>query len=129
MAQNEALRQKQLGIEESRKEQIKGINKVNALLARNSASGLDANSLTNQYGYSDILKESEINSGLIKKEYDLAASEYFNKASSYFNEANINNSSYNQSLFNNAVNALGKTTKVATDWYVNSREEAKHDYI
>ena len=87
-AQNEALRQKQMGIEKSRIEKIAGMQKMNNKIAKDSASGFDLNSLTNQYNYSDILSSSDESAKNIQNEYNQAAENYFRTANSYLNEAN-----------------------------------------
>ena len=46
-AQNEALRQKQIGIDEARLEKIKGMQKLNSQIAKNSANGFSDASSSN----------------------------------------------------------------------------------
>lgn len=122
-AQNEALRQKQLGIDSARLEKIEGIRAANILKAQNSATGLDVSSQTSKYSYEDVYQQADINANLARKEYDLNSSAYFRQANNYLNEVNNYQKSYNNALFNNALNALGKTQKVAEEWYDKKTEE------
>ena len=122
VAQDEAMRQKQLGIEKSRLEKISGLQEVNKLKAQNSASGLDAMSQTNTLNYQDALNLSKINANSTKKEYDSQADSYFDQAHSYLNQAQTYQKQYNQSLFDYSLNALGKLGRVSNDWYGNRKE-------
>lgn len=119
ISKNNALRQQQLGIDKSRLEKISGIKEANLLKAKNAASGIDLNSTTNQQNYDDMLNQSELNASVAKKEYDFTAQNYFNQANSYLEEANNMNRQYNNSVFQNALNALGKAKKVEHVWYEN----------
>jgi len=123
IAQNEALRQKQLGIEKSRLEKISGMQEVNKQKALYAASNLDMMSQTSQMAYQDTLNMAQINADVAKKEYDIAANSYFNQANSYLNQAQSYKNQYNQSLFANSMNALGKFSQVASDWYSNKEKE------
>lgn len=116
-AQNEALRQRQLGINESRLERISGIKEANKLKVQNSASGFDINSDTNLYSYKDTLNQSESSANAIKNNYELSANSYFNQANSYLAQAKQNQRDYNNSLFSTALNGLGSVNKVAQNWY------------
>lgn len=119
IAQDEALRQQQLGIEKSRLEKIEGIQKANKLKAINSASGFDLNSQTNTLAYQDVTDLADYNAENIKKEYEVRADSYFNQANSYLNSAKQARKEYNQSLFDYSLNALGKIQNVAGSWYSN----------
>lgn len=117
IAQNEALRQQQLGIEQSRLEKISGIQEANKQKAISAASNLDVDSLTSQLNYDDNIFMSDYKADVIKKEYDARANSYLNQSNSYLNQAQDLQKQYNDSVFQNALNALGKTTKVSLDWY------------
>lgn len=118
-ARNEAYRQKQLGIDNSRKEKIEGIREANKLKARNSANGIDVASVSSNNAYEDVLNDSAINADLIKNQYELSSNNLFEQSKSYVNQAKAYNNNYNNSLFSNALNALGKTSKVASSWFDN----------
>ena len=120
-AENEARRQEQLGIEKSRQEKIEGIQKANQLKAINSASNLDVNSQTNMLAYEDIMEYSDFNADNILNQYEQSANNYFNQANSYLEEVQQYKKQYNQSLFDFALNALGKTQNVADSWYKSKR--------
>lgn len=121
MAQNEAMRQKQLGIEKSRVEKIAGIKELNTLKAKNSASNLDLTSETNLQAYQDTLDMSKLNAGSIAKEYDVNAKSYFAKANDYLNEANSYKKEYKNSLWDFSLNSLGGFGQVASEWYGGQR--------
>lgn len=121
-AQNEANRQRQLGIEQSRVQKIKGIQEANLLKAKNSASGLDLMSQTNKYAYQDAYNMANLNALSTKKEYENQAINYFNQANSYLNQAYQSNKQYNQTIFDYSLNALGKFNQVANQWYENREE-------
>ena len=121
-AKNEALRQKQLGIEKSRMEKISGLQEINKLKAQKSASNFDLMSFTNQYTYQDINNLSELNSSSIKQEYEINSSKYFNQANSYLNQAQQHKKQYNNSVFDSSLNALGKINQVANNWYEHYKE-------
>lgn len=120
IAQNEAYRQKQLGIENSRKEKIEGIQQANKLKAQNSASGIDIASQSANVGYEDIINSSKINADLTKNQYELSSNKLFEQSNAYVSQARAYNNQYNNSLFSNALNALGKTSKVASSWFEDS---------
>lgn len=120
-AQNEAMRQTQLGIEKSRLEKIQGLREVSKLQAQNSASGLDMASQTSSLAYQDAMDLSSQSANTIKKEYDTKAKSYFSQASSYFSEAQTYQNQYNKSLFDYSLNALGKMSTVASNWYNNDK--------
>lgn len=122
IAQNEAMRQRQIGIEKSRLEKIAGLQELSQLQAKNSASNLDMMSKTNQLAYQDVFNLSNAKAGTIQKEYNTSANSYFNQAYSYYNQANSYKDKYNQSLFSYGANALGKYSQVAYDWYTNKED-------
>ena len=122
MAQNEALKEKQLGIEKARLEKISGLQKISKMQAKNSASNLDMMSQTNRLAYQDALDYSNANANLVKSQHDLQAQNYFNQANSYLNQAQIYKKQYRQSMFDYTFNALGKYGQVASDWYQNRGE-------
>ena len=125
LAYREGLRQKQLGIEQSRVEKISGFKEANKLLAKNSASGLDVASQNNALAYQDLLNASEINADLKQREYDYSANDYFNKANQYLNSADEAMFDYNQSVFDNSLNALGRLNKVSNVWFPKPTKGAK----
>lgn len=116
-AKEEALRQQQLGINKSRQEKISGLYEANKLKAQNSASGLDIQSQTSEMMYQDVLNNSFSEAENTKNEYNTVAKSYFDQANSYLQEAGATNKQYNNSVFSNAMNALGKTGKVTSSWY------------
>lgn len=116
-AQNEALRQRQLGINESRLQKIQGINDASKNRAITSASGFEVDSQTNLYSYKDIIDTSNANAKNIKNNYELKADSYFNQANSYLTQAHEQQKAYNSSLFNSTLSSLGSFSKVASDWY------------
>ena len=121
IAQDEALRQKQLGIEQSRLEKISGIQDANKQKALFGASNLDVDSFSNQLNYQDNLSFSDYKSNLIEGEYNKKAQSYINQANSYLNQTQKYQQDYNNSVFQNALNALGKTYKVSSEWYENNQ--------
>ena len=131
IAQNEALKQKQLGIEKSRLEKISSLQEISKLKSRNSASNLDIDSNTSRFNYQDVLDSSEIQANFIKKEYDSKANEYFKKANSYLNQANDYTRQYNNSLFGLQMGVLEDSALVAKSWYEKHEEDSggENDYI
>lgn len=117
-AQNDALAQKQIGIEKSRVEKLDGIKKANTILAQQASSGVDASSDTNTQNYYDLLSGYFSNANDIENFYNTKAESYFSKANSYFNEYSSSNKS-GSSNFNKAINFLGSSKKVASNWYFN----------
>ena len=128
-AQNEALRQKQMGIEKAREEKIAGIEQKNRQIAINSAGGFDAMSGTNQYSYQDIKDKANSSAISAQKSYNLQADSYFDTANSYLKQANEYNRSYNASFFQNSLQYLGNASKVAQNWYSKGSKENKNVYI
>ena len=106
-------------LEKSRLEKISTLQEVNKLKAKNASHGLDLMSSTNQMAYEDVWNLGDLNSDLIKKEYDYNANSYFNQANSYLNQANNYKKQYKQSVFDYSLNALGKIGQVASEWYEN----------
>lgn len=117
IAQNEALKQKQIGIEKSRLEKISSMQDVAKLQAKSAASNFDTSSQTNKYNYQDVLNSAQLQSKYIQKEYDLQANEYFNQANSYINQAKDYNRQYKNSLKNFAYNVLDDSAQVSKSWY------------
>ena len=70
IAKNEALKQKQLGIDKARLEKISGIQEANKQKAMFASSGLDLNSDTTRFAYDDYLNLSDVSSSAIKNEYN-----------------------------------------------------------
>lgn len=116
-AQNEALRQKQLGIEKSRLEKISGLQETNKLKAINAANNLDMMSQTAQLSYQDVQDSANNSANSIKSSYDAVSESYFARANSYLETAKNYKKEYNKSIFNHSLNALGKMNLVANEWY------------
>ena len=123
IAQNEALRQKQLGIEQSRLEKISGIQEANKQKAISAASNFDVASVTSQINYQDNISMSNYQADVIEEEYNTKAKSYFNQANSYLKQADSYQNQYNNSVFQNALNALGKTAKVSNEW-ISTKDKA-----
>ncbi|MBQ4646397.1 MAG: hypothetical protein IJB79_03520 [Candidatus Gastranaerophilales bacterium] len=119
IAQQEALRQNQLGIEKSRLDKITSMQELNKIKAKNSASNLDMMSLTNELSYIDSKNFTDASSQLIKNEYSAKANSYYRNANQYLAQASEYQKQYNQSLFDYSLNALGRFNQVAFDWYEN----------
>lgn len=117
IAQNEALRQKQLGIEKARLEKINALQDLSKMQARNSASNFDAMSQTNKYAYQDMFNISNVNAKAIDEQYSMQSDKYFNQATNYLKQADDYKRQHDQSVFNYSFNALGKFKQVADDWY------------
>lgn len=115
-AQNEAFQQKQIGIDEARLEKIKGLRQVNEQIAKNSSSGFDVNSLTNQLNYGDILTTANNSSSLVKSKYFQNANSYLQSANSYLDKAKQIKKEYNDNLFEKGMTYLGQFGKVADSW-------------
>lgn len=109
----EALRLQQEGIEQARKEKIKGLSEISAQKARNAANGIDTNSATSLYNYDDILQNSINNAKATQNQYDLRAKNYFSDTQSYLNSTN----SYSKTADTGLYSALGSATRVAQNWY------------
>ena len=58
---------------------------------------------------------------MIEGEYNKKAQSYINQANSYLNQTQKYQQDYNNSVFQNALNALGKTYKVSSEWYENNQ--------
>ena len=123
IAENEALRQKQLGIENARLEKISGLQELGKIQARNSASNLDMMSQTNKMIYRDALNYAQTNANQIKNKYDLQADNYFNQANKYLNEAKKYKKQYSDYVLDYSFAALGKYGQVALDWYQDYKED------
>lgn len=108
--QNEAQRQRQLGIDKSREEKIQGLKTVSKLKAINASNGFDTSSQTNLYNYDDT-----------KNEYDYSANNilesYYSNAEKYDEQARNNISDLNFKNDTKKLNSIGSTLQVAEDWY------------
>ena len=122
-SQNEALRQRQIGINEARIQKISGINDASKLKAINSSSGFDVNSKTNLYSFQDVIEDSNSKAANIIDNYNLKSDSYFSQANSYLSQAREQQKAYNSSLFASSMNSLGNFTKVAKDWYKDDSAE------
>lgn len=116
-ANNEALRQKQLGIDESRKEKILGLKEASRQKAINSAGNFNLNSETLNFGQNDILNQYNNQAKAIENSYNLKSDYYFNQANSYLNQANQTNKSYKNYVFNTSINSLNELSQVSQEWY------------
>jgi len=124
-ANAEALRQKQLGIEEARKEKIEGIKQANLQTAKNAAGGMDITSTTSKQNYRDSIDTANNNALETKNQYNLKADSYFDNARSYLNEIDGYKTSYKNSMFNNSINSLNSVHSVADNWYEDKKQENK----
>ena len=116
-AKNEALRQRQLGIEEARQEKISGLQEANKLAARNAASGLDISGQTSSLGYDDVLNNAGSNAKSIQDSYNLKSESYMEQANSYLESAKINKKNTKNYLLNYALTGLGDAGMAASSWY------------
>ena len=118
-AQNEALRQTQLGIDKSREEKLSGIRKANELLAQNASSASDTYSGSAFLNYGDIQNESFNNAKEIQDSYNYKADKYYEKANNYAYNFAISQKNYKNSLYKTALNSLSSFSRVASSWYQN----------
>ena len=116
-AQEEAQRQKQLGIEKSREEKIKGLKEISKLQAQSASSGFDMNSQTNLFNYDDVETSYDNSANNILDSYYNNAKAYSDKADQYRTQIKIDNVETDLKNKQEFMNALGKTTKVALNWY------------
>lgn len=128
IAQNEALRQKQIGLEKSRLEKISSLQEVSKIQAQNAASNFDLSSQTNKYNYQDALNSSQMQANYIQNEYNLKANEYFNRANGYINQANDYKRQYNNSLKNFTFGVLQDSAQVAKSWYDSYEDSIGGEY-
>lgn len=127
-AENEALRQRQLGIDESRREKILGFQEANKMAAKNAASGFNVSSETMTYGYNDVLSSAYSNAESIKEAYELNAQSYDDQAKSYYESASLAKENAKNYLLNSALVGLGQASLAASDWYNKRQEEGfPHD--
>lgn len=122
-ANAEALRQRQLGIEEARKEKIDGLQQASLQAAKGAAGGMDITSATNKQNYQDSIDAANNNAQSTKNQYDLKADSYFENANSYLSQIDGYKASYKNSIFNNKINSLSSIQSVADNWYQNKKEE------
>ena len=128
IAQNEALKQKQIGLEKSRLEKISSMQEISKNRAQNAASNFDLSSDTNEYNYQDMLNMSQLQANYIQNEYNAKANDYFNRANSYINQAGDYNRQYNNSLKNLTFAALQDSAQVAKSWYDSYQDELGGEY-
>ncbi len=114
---NESRYQQQKGIEEARKQKLEGKKQANEQIAKASAMGFDVNSDTNLMNFQDTLDYADSEAQETQKSYDLISKQYLDKANEYLNNANLDTSYYNANLYSKAINYLGSTNKVASNWY------------
>ena len=116
-AQNEAHRQQQLGINKARAEKISGIQEANKFAASQAASNLDSSSLNSSLAYRDYLTNADINSSIVKDEYNAKAQSYFTQANSYLGQVELYKKDYNMGLITTGLQGLDSFSKVTKDWY------------
>lgn len=119
----EALRLQQAGIEEARKEKIKGLADLSSQKAKNAAGGFDVNSATSLFDYDDILQNSTNNAKTTQNQYNLKAKNYFTDTKNYLNSVN----SYSKTADTRLYSALGSATQVAQNWYDGYQDYKKGD--
>lgn len=119
-AQNEAQRQRQLGIEEARQERIEGLKNISRLQAQNASNGFDTYSQTNMYNYEDVDNEHESNAQNILDSYYARAQGYDEQAQRYMDNLNVSNMNKDLQETNNFFTSLGNTKKAAQKWYDNN---------
>lgn len=117
IANDEALKQKQMGIDKARAEKIEGLSEQSKLMAQNSASGFDISSNTNLFNYEDVVNKADNEASDIKKQYDNNAQSYFNKAGEYLTDAENIKKSSKDNLFNMGMGILQSTKNVADKWF------------
>lgn len=116
-AKQEAYAQKQLGIEEARKQKISGLKESKKLMAQNASGGFSISNGNNLYNYNDMIDENYSSAQDIQNTYNIRSDNYFEKAKSYLNEAKNYQNSKKIAKFNSIKTALGNTTQVAKKWY------------
>ncbi len=116
-AANEALRQRQLGIENARKEKLEGMKESGKLAAKNASNGFDIYSDTNNYNMQSITDSANAQAQEVDKKYNRVADDYYNRANEYLRGANQYRKQYNSSVWDEAFAVLGSTNNVAKNWY------------
>lgn len=116
-AKKEGQIQQQTGIEESRKQKLKGLQSASELMAQNAASGFSVDSGNSYLGYEDSLNDSYQNAYDIEQAYNVRADNYFEKANSYLNEAKSYQKERKSLKRNVMQSALGNSTQVAKRWF------------
>ena len=116
-AKKEGDIQKQLGIEEARKQKIDGLKRANQLMAQNASGGFAIDSGNNFLGYEDSVNNSYQDASDIQHTYDIRADNYFEKANSYLNEAKSYQKQKKDLKRGITRTALGYTTQVASRWF------------
>jgi len=117
-AKQEGYAQRQLGIEEARKEKLEGLRKSAELMAQNASGGFEATSGNNLYSYEDSIDSSYQNAFDIQQARYIRADNYFDKAREYLNEAKGYQSEKKKLSKNSFFNALGNTGQVASRWFL-----------
>ena len=116
-AEKEGQLQKQLGIEEARKQKIAGLKRADDLMAQNASSGFNSDSGNNLLGYEDSLNSSYQEAYDIQQAYNIRADNYFEKANSYLNDAKSYQKQKKDLKRGVVMNALGNSTQVAKRWF------------
>lgn len=120
---DESYRQKQLGIEEARKEKIEGMYQANLLASKNASSGFSLYSDTTQENYNNIIDSYNAKANSTLENYEVNAEKYANKANLFLKQSENLTSKYNNSLFKNAMTSLGNSTLVNPQWYSTTQGE------
>ncbi len=115
----------QEGIENSRKEKIKGLQQANLEKAKAAASGFDSNSGTNLLNYQDTIDTANTNARITQENSAAQAGSYFKQANSYLDTARNIKHDYNEGLFGKAMSYLQSENSVAAQWYEGNKEEGK----
>ena len=119
-AKNDAKVQKQLGIEEARKQKIEGLRRANALMAQNASNGFSFDSGTNYLGYEDSVDSAYQNAFASQNIYNLRADNYYEKARNYLNDAKYYQKEKKNLGKGFALNMLGNSRSVASKWFSSS---------
>jgi len=115
----EGYAQRQLGIEEARKQKLAGLRKSAELMAQNASSGFAVDSGNNLYSYEDTINSSYQDAFDVQHARNIRADNYFDKARQYLNEAKSYQSEKKKLSKHSFINALGNTGQVASRWFSN----------
>ena len=116
-AKENAYAQKQLGIEEARKQKIEGIKRAKELIAQNAAGGFSFDSGNNLYNYNDEIDATYQDAYNSQQQYNIRADNYFEKARAYLNEAKNYQQEKKDLKHNFFSTSLGSTRSVANKWF------------
>jgi len=116
-AKNNALAQKQAGIEEARKQKISGLRLANEMFNQNASYGFEADSGNNLYNYDDTIENYYNTAFDTQHTYDVRADNYFESANEYLKSAKSYQQQSKKVGWKVTKNALGNTTSVASKWF------------